>query len=130
MNATKFILVAAAVLACTILPILATIGYEAVRTQGITHEVLARAPERGNYLPRHIKAQAGKLVRLRIRNVDTVTHGFTLPDFGIDVGDLKAGHSTIVEFTPQKPGTHAFYCTVWCSDHHLQMRGTVEVVAP
>lgn len=126
----KTFLVAAVVLGCTVIPIVIILGYEAVRSQDFTHEILARAPERGNWLPRRITVPVGKPVRLRIRNVDTVTHGFTIPDFGIDLGHLKAGHAAIVEFTPQKPGTHDFYCTVWCSDHHLQMRGTIEVTSP
>lgn len=126
----KAILVAAIVLGCTVLPVVAILGYEAARSEQFTHEIIARAPERGNYLPRKLVLPLGEPVRLRVRNVDTVTHGFTIPDFDIDVGELKAGHSTIVEFTPDEVGTHDFYCTVWCSEYHLRMRGVIEVVVP
>lgn len=125
----KTILVAALVLGCTILPIVMIFAYEALRTQDLTHEILARAPERGNFLPQKLTVPVGKKVRLRVRNVDTVTHGFTIPGLGIEGGAIKAGRSVIYEFTPQQAGTFDFYCTMWCSDHHLQMRGVIEVTA-
>ena len=70
----------------------------------------------------------GEKVKLRVRNVDTVTHGFAIPDLGVESGDIKSGHQVIEEFTPEKVGEYDFYCTAWCSEHHLQMRGVLEVV--
>jgi cytochrome c oxidase subunit 2 len=67
-------------------------------------------------------------VRLRVRNVDTVMHGFTVPALGVETREISAGHQVVVEFTPEEIGEYDFYCTVWCSDHHLQMRGVIEVV--
>ncbi len=117
-------------LLCTIGPIAAFIVYERKSAESYTAEILARAPERGNFLPRRLTLPVGRPVRLRIRNVDTVTHGFTIPDLDIDIGDLKAGRQVIVEFTPTKTGEYVYYCTAWCSEHHLQMRGVLNVVAP
>ena len=116
-------------LLCTVGPVLGTLWYESVRNEDVTAEILTRAPERGNFLPRKLTVRAGEKVRLRVRNVDTVTHGFTLPDLAVDAGDIKAGHQVVLEFTPEKPGKYAFYCTAWCSEFHLQMRGVLEVVA-
>ena len=115
-------------LVCTIIPVIAIVLYEATRTSDLTAEILARAPERGNFLPRKLTFSVGQKVKLRVRNIDTVTHGFTIPDLGIKVGDIKAGRQAIVRFTPEKAGRYDFYCTAWCSDHHLQMRGVIEVV--
>ena len=126
----KRALVIALVLGCTVLPIVAIFAYEAYRTRDITAEIIARAPERGNFLPQELTVPAGRKVRLRVRNVDTVTHGFAIPALGVDAGEIKAGHVVVLEFTPEKIGEHNFYCTVWCSDHHLQMRGTLKVVPP
>ncbi len=117
------------VLACTIGPIVATLAYESFRTQDITAEILARTPEKGNFSPRLIKVTVGQKVKLRVRNVDTVMHGFAIPALEVDAGELKAGHYAILEFTPQKPGKYDFYCTTWCSEFHLQMRGVLEVTA-
>ncbi len=126
----KTIVSAVLLAVCTAGPIVATLVFESHRTSDLTAEIIARTPEKGNYSPRKITVAFGEKVKLRIRNTDTVTHGFTIPALGIDVGELKAGHvSETLEFTPDKPGTYDFYCTVWCSEFHMQMRGTLEVAA-
>ena len=124
----KTVVSAIAVLACTVGPIVGTFAYEAYRTRDLTGEILARAPEKGNFSPRTTEVTVGQQVRLRVRNIDTVTHGFAIPALGIDAGEIKAGHSAIVEFVPDTPGEYDFYCTTWCSEFHLQMRGVLKVV--
>ena len=121
------IIAAALLLGCTIVPIVAIFAYEAYRTRDLTAEIIARAPEKGNFRPQKVTVPVGEKVKLRVRNVDTVTHGFAIPALGIDAGEIKAGHVVILEFTPEKVGTFDFYCTVWCSEYHLQMRGVFEV---
>ncbi len=125
----KIILSAVLVLACTVGPIVATFAYEAYRTRDLTAEIIARAPERGNYSPRFVKVAFGQKIKLRVRNVDTVTHGFAIPALEVDAGEISAGHYAILEFTPEKPGKYDFYCTTWCSEFHLQMRGVLEITA-
>jgi len=127
--ARKLIVGIAVILACTVVPIGAIFAYESYRTRSLTAEIIARAPERGNFSPSRLVLPVGRKAVLRIRNVDTVSHGFAVPSLGIDVGELKAGHIAIVEFTPEHIGSYDFYCTVWCSEHHLQMRGIIEVVS-
>jgi cytochrome c oxidase subunit 2 len=90
-------------------------------------ELLARAPERGNWSPQTIEVEKGKEVTLVIRNVDIVTHGFYLPDFGISEMEIKAGDVREVSFTPNVAGEFTFYCSIWCSDYHMHMRGTLIV---
>ncbi len=114
-------------LVCTVGPIVATLAYESSRTRDLTAEILARTPEKGNFSPRLVKVPFGQKVKLRVRNVDTVMHGFAIPALGVDAGEIKAGHYAILEFTPEKPGKYDFYCTTWCSEFHLQMRGVLEV---
>ena len=116
-------------LVCTIGPIVATLAYESHRTSDFTADIVARTPEKGNFSPRLIKVPLGQKVKLRIRNVDTVMHGFAIPALDVDAGEIKAGHTEILEFTPQKPGKYDFYCTTWCSEFHLQMRGILEITA-
>jgi len=125
----KTILSVILLLACTAGPIVVTWAYETYRTRDLTAEIIARVPEKGNFTPRLLRVPLNEKVRLRVRNVDTVTHGFAIPDLQVDAGEIKAGHSTILEFTPEKIGAYDFYCTVWCSEFHLQMRGVLEVVA-
>ncbi len=125
----KTIVSAVLVLACTIGPIVATLAYESYRTRDLTAEILARAPEKGNYSPRLVTVAFGQKIKLRVRNVDTVTHGFAIPALEVDAGEIQAGHYAILEFTPEKPGEYDFYCTTWCSEFHLQMRGMLVVTA-
>lgn len=126
---SKKILTIVLLIGCTVVPIVASIAYERSRARGYTAEILARAPEKGNFSPRLLKLEVapGEQVKLRIRNVDTVMHGFAIPDLKVDAGEIKAGHSAVVAFTPEKAGTFDYYCTVWCSEQHLQMRGTLEI---
>lgn len=126
MNA-KGILSILLILGCTVLPVAVIVAYERHRTADLTHEIVARAPEKGNFTPSRIEVPVGKKVKLRVRNVDTVVHGFMIPELGLDAGEIKAGHVAILEFTPEKAGSYDFYCTVWCSDYHLQMRGLLVV---
>ncbi len=116
-------------LACTVGPIIATLAYESHRTKDLTADIIARVPENGNFSPRLVKIPVGEKVKIRVRNADTVMHGFAIPALDIDAGEIKAGHNAILEFTPQEVGTYDFYCTTWCSEFHLQMRGIIEVTA-
>ncbi len=124
----KKVLVILILLACTVVPIGGIFFFEYLRTKDITVEILARSPERGNFLPRRVEVPVGMPVKLRVRNVDTVTHGFTIPALNVKAGDIKAGRQWIEEFTPEKIGEYDFYCTAWCSEHHMQMRGVLAVV--
>ncbi|MHC4540754.1 MAG: cupredoxin domain-containing protein [Planctomycetota bacterium] len=124
----KMILPGILLVVCTAGPIVGTLAYEAYRTRDLTAEIIARTPEKGNFSPGRVSVAAGEKVKLRVRNVDTVTHGFAIPALGVDAGEIKAGHTATVEFTPQVPGQYDYYCTVWCSEFHLQMRGILDVV--
>ena len=97
------------------------------RSRMFTVELLARSPLNGNWYPRQLHLPLGEEVRILIRNVETVTHGFALPAFNVGVAEIKAGEVAVVEFTPDKKGTFPFMCTVWCSDEHMEMHGEVIV---
>ena len=90
-------------------------------------ELLARAPEKGNWSPKTITVKAGEEVTLVIKNVDTATHGFYLPAYNLISTDIKAGEIREVTFTPKKKGQFTFLCSVWCSDYHMHMRGQLIV---
>ena len=100
---------------------------EVRRNRLFTVELIARAPEFGNYYPREFTVPVGEEVRLLIRNIDTVTHGFSIPELSIAIPEIKAGEVKTLNFTPEKSGTFAFMCTVWCSDRHMEMSGEITV---
>lgn len=98
------------------------------RNKFYTVELIARAPENGNWYPKQLKIPYGtKEVKILIRNIETVTHGFAIPDLGIAAGEIKAGEVKVIKFIPDKKGAYPFMCTVWCSAHHMQMRGELIV---
>lgn len=101
--------------------------YDNLNRDEETIDLIARAPENGNWYPSVIKLKKGRRVRIRIRNIETVTHGFAIPALGIASGDIGAGEVKVLEFIPDKEGNFDFLCTVWCSRHHLNMRGRIIV---
>ena len=92
-----------------------------------TVELVARAPERGNWSPQTIRVTRGRQVTIVIRNTDVVTHGFYLPALDLHVSEIKPGDVARVSFTPDAVGEFPFYCSVWCGDYHLHMRGKLIV---
>ncbi|OGW93369.1 MAG: hypothetical protein A3I73_05650 [Omnitrophica bacterium RIFCSPLOWO2_02_FULL_45_16] len=119
---------AALVFLATIGTVLGIFGFENFRKSRLyTVELIARAPDNGNWYPRKITVPFGKKVKILIRNIETVTHGFALPDFNVAVKEIKAGEVVVVEFTPDKKGAFPFMCTVWCSDQHMNMTGEIVV---
>lgn len=122
-------------LIAVILMLLATVGtvlgvfaIEKFRRNKLyTLELIAREPDKGNWYPSKLTVPLGQEVRILIRNVETVSHGFALPEFGIAVNEIKAGEVAVVRFTPDKRGTFPFACTVWCSPRHMAMAGELVV---
>ncbi len=105
----------------------AALGYTLLAKGPNEIELVARAPERGNWSPQTIEVVRGHEVKLTIRNADNVTHGFYLPALGLNAGVIKASEVVELTFTPDTTGEFTFYCSVWCSDHHMHMRGTLVV---
>ena len=77
------------------------------------------------FTPSVITVKKGDLVRIKITSVD-VTHGFSLPDFGVNA-NLEPGKEVTVEFTADKVGTFSFFCSVYCGSGHGDMQGILVV---
>ncbi|MFQ6043758.1 MAG: hypothetical protein ACE5PV_23130 [Candidatus Poribacteria bacterium] len=70
-----------------------------------------------------IKIKKGARVILRLESADVV-HGFSLKGFGIlDVGEIKPGHTKVVEFVADKAGAFEFNCNRICGPKHEEMTG-------
>lgn len=74
--------------------------------------------------PATITAKKGELVRLIIHNAD-VLHGLVIPDLGVDQDIPPDG--AVVEFVASKVGTFEFFCSVWCGEGHMEMRGKIVI---
>jgi len=91
MNKNKERIAVTLMLLATVVTIVGVFGIESFRRkQFYTVELIARSPLNGNWTsrgkdgiwhPRKIYAPYGKEVKLYIRNIETVSHGFALPDF-------------------------------------------------
>ncbi len=75
--------------------------------------------------PGTITVHKGDDVRLHITSLD-VLHGFSLPDYGINV-QLPPGQTVDVEFNATQSGTFGFRCSVICGEGHRQMTGSLVV---
>ena len=67
-----------------------------------------------------ISANVGDTLRLKVTSSD-VTHGFYLPDYGINE-QIFPGQTKIIEFKVTKPGQVMFVCSVMCGSGHMSMR--------
>ena len=84
---------------------------------------------RSAYTPETIEVREGDKVTFRMTNVETIrdmTHGFALPDHGLNVS-LPPGATKEITIDTPKPGVYWFYCTNFCSALHLEMRGRLIV---
>lgn len=78
------------------------------------------------FSPAVLRVKKGNTVVITITNAEG-THGFALPDFGIDQ-KLEPGQSVTVKFVANKSGQFTFFCNVPCGSGHQKMKGTLIVV--
>lgn len=77
--------------------------------------------------PARVTVKLGQSVVLVLTTEDRI-HGFKMPDFGIRA-EVVPGQETRVPLTPDKAGSFAFLCDVFCGDGHDDMDGTLIVKA-
>lgn len=88
-------------------------------------EVFAHKEEAGGWSLDRIELRRNETYTLRFLAID-VTHGFAAEEFDINVKFIP-GHPKEVTITPQRSGTFEFECTVYCSEFHSVMKGTIVV---
>lgn len=81
--------------------------------------------KRFEFIPSTITVNQGDKVKITITSQD-VTHGFFLPDFGINE-QITPGKQTVVEFDAKAKGTYTFRCSVPCGEGHSAMSGKLIV---
>jgi heme/copper-type cytochrome/quinol oxidase subunit 2 len=58
-----------------------------------------------------IKARAGQTVALRLDNTDSSAHAFDIDELNVHVA-MAPGTQSLALFTPARPGTYTFYCSL------------------
>ena len=86
---------------------------------------ISMVAKRFEFIPSTITVNQGDKVKIIITSQDT-THGFFLPDFGINE-QITSGKETLIEFVAKTKGTYTFRCSVPCGEGHLAMSGTLIV---
>jgi len=77
------------------------------------------------FLPETINLKRGEPVILELNSLDR-THGFKVPDLGLDVAVLP--DTTVrVRVVPEKVGRFTFLCDNFCGDGHEDMDGVIVV---
>jgi cytochrome c oxidase subunit 2 len=89
--------------------------------------VIHISAKRFEYSPATISLKLGEPVILELSAVDR-KHGFAAPELHLE-GVIVPGKVTRLRLVPDKAGTFAFHCTVFCGSGHEDMTGTI-VVAP
>ena len=77
------------------------------------------------FVPSEIRVKAGETVALQF-TAPEVPMGFSLPDMGVRA-DIIPGKMTTLNLTPDKAGSFAFLCDVFCGSGHEDMSGTLIV---
>ncbi len=88
-------------------------------------QVVKISAKRFEYSPSAIKLKVNVPVVLELTSLDRV-HGFAVPDLKLDA-EIKPGEVTRVRFVPEKTGTFAFHCNVFCGSGHEDMAGQLVV---
>ncbi len=93
-------------------------------------EVVIEAEE-WKFAPSSIRVEAGKPVKLALKNSGKIEHNITVAGILADGKDLqlvaKAGESASLEFTPAKAGVYEVACTL-PAHKESGMTGKIEIV--
>ena len=81
--------------------------------------------KRFEWLPSEVHLKKGVTTVIELTSAD-VPMGFSAPDFKVRA-DVLPGTISRVTVTPEKAGSFAFVCDVFCGSGHEDMQGTIVV---
>src|SRR5216684_7013688 len=96
-----------------------------VPTPAAQEQLIKVTAKRFEYSPSVIQVKLNVPVVLELSTLDRV-HGFEVPDLALR-GEIKPGEVTKIRFVPDKIGTFAFHCNIFCGSGHEDMTGQIVV---
>jgi cytochrome c oxidase subunit II len=88
-------------------------------------QVIKVTAKRFEYSPSVITVKLNVPVVLELTTLDRL-HGFEVPDLKLQ-SEIKPGEVSRVRFVPDKVGTFAFHCNIFCGSGHEDMSGQIVV---
>ena len=88
-------------------------------------EVVRVVAKRFEWIPAEVHVKKGVATVIELTSAD-VPMGFSAPDFKVR-SDVLPGTISRVTITPDKAGSYAFVCDVFCGTGHEDMQGTIIV---
>jgi cytochrome c oxidase subunit II len=101
-------------------------SWAAVATASDTERIVRITAKRFEFAPATIELRVGEPVILELSSLDR-KHGFNAPELHIDAV-IVPGKPTRVRLVPDRAGTFAFHCSVFCGSGHEDMTGQIVVV--
>ena len=65
-----------------------------------------------SFNPSSITVNAGDRVKITFKNTGSARHNLVIGDLGVSTSLIPAGSTDTIEFTADRSGTFAFYCSV------------------
>ena len=93
---------------------------------GTVKELKIEAYNFGFNVVSNVQINKGDTVKLTVTSTQG-THGFSLPDFNVDISPIGPGDSQSATFVADKSGSFEYRCNVPCGPGHRDMTGTLVV---
>ncbi len=87
--------------------------------------VIPVTAELWKFTPNVIEAKKGEVVTLQVTGVSG-THGFSVPDLGINK-TIYMGKTVNIPLPTDRAGTFSFACSIQCGSGHADMKGQIVI---
>jgi heme/copper-type cytochrome/quinol oxidase subunit 2 len=87
--------------------------------------IIRVSSENWKFSPNVITVKKGEKVQLQVMGVSG-THGFAVPDLGINV-PVAPGQTVMIDVPTDTVGAHNLFCSIPCGSGHKNMKGQIVI---